>query len=238
MENEEATSEQSVSVGVLHVRTSKVDSLTQVTYTCDLCGPILKDILHLDEHQETCHGVKSYTCGACGRQFWFSANFDQHQKPYIMEKLLREDKSKTSFVKNCRVCQEPHLLEKLFACKEEQKDFQDSLGSHQQKATHSKRKTRSTESGETFHIGQMDYKCSECGKAFSRKDTLVQHQRIHTGERPYECSKCQKAFIRKSHLVHHQKIHSEEDASAVIMGNSLDATSASLSREFTAVKAL
>ncbi|KAB0388805.1 hypothetical protein E2I00_015844, partial [Balaenoptera physalus] len=124
VENEEAPSEQSVSVAVSHVHTFKADSSNHMAHPCDLCGPILKDILHLDEHQETHHGLKPYTCGACGRQFWFSANFDQHQKLYNVEKLLRGDKGRASFVKNCRACEEPHLSEKPFACEEEQKNFQ------------------------------------------------------------------------------------------------------------------
>ncbi|MXQ97699.1 hypothetical protein E5288_WYG007446 [Bos mutus] len=145
VDKEEAASEQSVSVAVSHIHTSKADSLTQMAHPCNLCGPILKDVLHLDEHKETRHGLKPYTCGACGRQFWFSANFDQPQKLYDVEKLLRGDKGKTSFVTNYRACEEPLLSEKPFAYKEEQKKFQASLGSHQQKATHSKRKTRSPE---------------------------------------------------------------------------------------------
>ena len=100
VDEEEAASEQSVSVAVSRILTSKADSLTQMAHPCNLCGPILKDVLHLDEHKETRHGLKPYTCGACGRQFWFSANFDQHQKLYNVEKLLRGDKGKTSFVTN------------------------------------------------------------------------------------------------------------------------------------------
>ncbi|XP_055408360.1 zinc finger protein 134 [Bubalus kerabau] len=210
VDKEEAASEQSVSAAVPHVHASKADAWTQMAHPCNLCGPILKDVLHLDEHKETRHGLKPYTCGACGRQFWFSANFDQHRKLYDVEQLLRADKGKTSFVTNYRACEEPLLSEKPFAYQEEQKKFQASLGSHQQKATHSKRKTRSPESGLALHIGQMHYKCIECGKAFSRKDTLVQHQRIHTGEKPYECSECGKAFSRKATLVQHQRIHTGE----------------------------
>lgn len=141
-----------------------------MAHPCDICDPILKDILHMDEHQETRHKLKPYTCEACGRQFAFSTSFHQHQKHYSIEKSLR-DKGKNSFVKNCRVYEEHHLSEKPFTCEEEQK--QAGLGSHQQKATRSKRKTRNTEIGDAFHIGQMHHNCSDCGKAFSRKDTLV-----------------------------------------------------------------
>lgn len=132
----------------------KAGSFIQMAHPCDICGPILKGILHPDEHQETHRGLKPYTCEACGRQFLFCTNFHQRQKQYSAEKSLRRDKGKTSFMKNRRVHEEPHLSEKPFICDEEQNNFQAGLGSHQQKATHSKRKTKSIESVEAFHIGQ------------------------------------------------------------------------------------
>jgi len=210
-EDEEAPSEQSISVEVSHDSISKARSSTQMAHPCDICGPILKDILHLGEHQEARQGLKPYTCGACGRQFWFSANFLQHQKQYNVEKPLRRDKGKTSFVKNCRVYEEPHLSEKPFPCEEEQ-NFQASLGSHQQKATHSKKKTRSTESGEASHSGHMHYRCSECGKAFNGRSNFHKHQMTHTREKTFACYKCGNAFLQRSELMAHQRTHVGEKA--------------------------
>ncbi|XP_037674899.1 zinc finger protein 837 [Choloepus didactylus] len=51
------------------------------------------------------------------------------------------------------------------------------------------------------------YACAECGKAFARTSSLLQHERIHTGERPYACPECGRAFVRCSGLHRHRQTH-------------------------------
>lgn len=59
-------------------------------------------------------------------------------------------------------------------------------------------------------LAQRLYACDECGRAFTRTSSLLQHERIYTGERPYECCECDQAFVRCFGLYRHRRTHSAE----------------------------
>ncbi|XP_071969117.1 uncharacterized protein [Engystomops pustulosus] len=60
-----------------------------------------------------------------------------------------------------------------------------------------------------IHTGEM-YSCSECGKCFNQNNELLIHQMNHTGEKPFSCSECGKGFRIKSHLNKHLRTHTGE----------------------------
>ncbi|KYO28644.1 hypothetical protein Y1Q_0000810 [Alligator mississippiensis] len=60
---------------------------------------------------------------------------------------------------------------------------------------------------ETARTEEKPNQCPECGKRFSRIQSLVTHRMIHSGERPHHCAQCGKRFVTHSHLVRHQRVH-------------------------------
>ncbi|XP_048225331.1 zinc finger protein 211-like [Perognathus longimembris pacificus] len=189
----QAPSEPHVSVGRLpHLWTPAPDPPTQNAYLCETSDPAMEDMLCPAEHKGRCD-QKLYTCE---KQFSFSASLYQHQE-HNGERFHNQDYS-------------IHASGKPYICGEAENNFPDNLGFLQHQATPEEVKPHSiAESEELFH-GVKSHKCDECGKAFRRRRTLVQHQKIHTGEGLYECSECGKTFTYKHTFIQHKTVHTGE----------------------------
>ncbi|XP_034842172.1 zinc finger protein 671 isoform X3 [Mirounga leonina] len=193
--------EQSVSSeGVSQVRTPVAGLNPQ---PCDIPGSVLKEILHLAEYQGGEARLEPHTGGACWKPFWHGANVHQH---HTAEKSFRRDEGRDS-VKTCRF----YVPEKTYTHRARRRDFTATSDLLQHQVPHMRMKPhKNTRLGGALHPGQRHHKCIECGKLFTRKDTLTRHRRIHTGERPYECSKCGKFFSQSCDLFKHETIHTGE----------------------------
>ncbi|XP_061525936.1 oocyte zinc finger protein XlCOF8.4-like [Phycodurus eques] len=69
---------------------------------------------------------------------------------------------------------------------------------------------RKSEGDMTYHTDNKQWKCSHCGKTFSKKSKFKEHVRTHTGEKPFSCSVCGQRFTRKGHLKRHTRTHTGE----------------------------
>ncbi|XP_044903256.1 zinc finger protein 211-like isoform X2 [Felis catus] len=126
IDNEEAPSGQNVSLGrTPPSRTSGPNLSTQKLHLCEMCVPVMKDILYLAELQGTHTRQKSYTRVARGKRLCFSADLRQHQNEHGGKNPYSKDVDRASFVKTYR----GHSLGKPFTCGEVEKDFLASVAS-------------------------------------------------------------------------------------------------------------
>ncbi|XP_054443196.1 zinc finger protein 211-like [Pteronotus mesoamericanus] len=233
-EDVEAPSEHSVSERVSQAKNLKVALSSEKSHPCERCGPVLRHIFHLIEHQEAQHSQKLLRCGACAKRFYFSTKCEQHQEHHVREKPFIRGVDRMSFAKVCNY----NVSQEIFSCREVGSDnFTDS--EHlQQGASHTRdrpdeilasrvtiqRKNYSTlneckEAVDCNHTYVQNKGVSHwrqcfvshgCGKYFTRIPSFCYHQRVSAGQKLYQGSERGKSSIRKGERHSYQRVHNGE----------------------------
>uniref|UniRef100_A0A8C7YQM1 C2H2-type domain-containing protein n=1 Tax=Oryzias sinensis TaxID=183150 RepID=A0A8C7YQM1_9TELE len=114
-------------------------------------------------------------------------------------------------------------VERLFICKECNKDFRKLSYLKEHMRNHARERPFSCEECDKSycrlcdlkkhmrtHTGEKPYSCKECDKSFKDRSHLRGHMKTHTGEKPFSCKECNKSFVRRSDVKRHMRTHTGE----------------------------
>ena len=147
-----------------------------VDFLCNECGKCFEEELNLAVHQFRTHDKRSFTCEKCYETFIGQSNYNNHMRKH-----------------NSAVAK-PKALRKCDICPYETTDPA-NLSKHT-KNVHKEKTKRSKSPKE----------CHDCGKVFSRKDTLDRHVKIHQKDNsPESCKDCDSNFATSDDLELHVK---------------------------------
>ncbi|XP_069836123.1 zinc finger protein 271-like isoform X1 [Dendropsophus ebraccatus] len=209
---------------VRHMRTHS----PKILNICSDCGKCFSRYSSLFQHQKVHRREKPYKCPYCEKSFYRASQLLFHQRTHKVEKSNPTseaaehiddqgniESSSYTDVEHNRNSNIPHFgaetncysseinLKKYksqdIICNASSK-VTETVVKHESTIDKSICKTRLSSRGRAYH-------CIQCGKNFTRKSSLIVHQRIHTGEKLFTCTDCGKRFGFKSSLIRHLKTH-------------------------------
>lgn len=169
---------------------------------CPICNKMVR-VIQLKYHIQRHQNKSCYECAECNKTFSHLATYQAHFK------YSRAHADDQVFKFPCPMCN------KGYQTKEAMQDHfnYQHLGKTVHKCPVCDKPIASRANVEKHMMrvhGQKKEKprnhvCQVCGKAFTDKKALTQHEVIHSGERPLSCDICQQTFKQKASLYTHRK---------------------------------
>ncbi|KAM6974315.1 uncharacterized protein LKV04_015954 [Tautogolabrus adspersus] len=187
-------------------------------FSCSFCGKRFSQKGNSVSHMRLHTGEKPFSCSVCKKTFRYSGDVSRHMRTHT-----GKNKSKRNLT---------DTMESSFHTGPEAATSYDSETSDQSHpydepepkvSEDAVKETREPKSGvpsvenEDVSVGdervnpdKESFRCSECGRTFSRRDHLMSHMRTHTGEKPFSCPVCHKHFSCSGNILAHMRIHTGE----------------------------